>query len=170
MIFKGHKQSLKLEDMWALDRNNKTSFILTKFNKVWIPTVEKEKKNAITKASEGEPVITNISILSSLLKTFWSGFLFVALLKLISSSLVFVNPLILDKLISFMNPSNDEPQWRGYFYASLMFISPLFESLLNSQYEYRINLISMRIRACLISVIYEKVCYLLLWFSPLKIY
>jgi ATP-binding cassette subfamily C (CFTR/MRP) protein 1 len=77
---------------------------------------------------------------------------------LMASSLVFVNPLILDKLISFMNPSNDEPQWRGYFYASLMFISPLFESILNSQYEYRINLICMRIRACIISVIYKKVC------------
>jgi ATP-binding cassette subfamily C (CFTR/MRP) protein 1 len=162
MIFKGHKQSLKLEDMWALDRNNKTSFILTKFNKVWIPTVEKEKKNAIKKASEGEPVITKISILGSLLKTFWSGFLFVALLELMACCLVFVNPLILDKLISFMNPSNDEPQWRGYIYASLMFISPLFESLLNNHYEYQINLISMRTRACLQSVIYEKVCYLLL--------
>ncbi len=156
--------------MWALDRNNITSSILRKFNKVWIPTVEKEKKNAIRKASEGEPVMTNISILSSLLKTFWSEFFFVALFKLIASSLVFVNPLVLDRLITFMNPSNDEPQWRGYFYASLMFISPLFESLLNSQYEYRINLISMRIRACLISVIYEKVCYLLLWFSSLKIH
>jgi len=168
LIFKGHKQSLKLEDMWALDRNNVTNSILKKFNKVWIPTIEKENKNAIKRTLEGEPVITNISILSSLLKTFWSGFLFVALLKLIVSSLIFVNPLILDKLISFMNPSNDEPQWRGYFYASLMFISPLFESLFNSQYEYRINLISMRIRACLISVIYEKVCYLLFSFSLLK--
>ncbi len=169
LIFKGHKQSLKLEDMWALDRNNVTSSILKKFNYVWIPTIEKEKKNAIKRTLEGEPVITNISILSSLLKTFWSQFLFVALLKLIASSLVFVNPLMLDKLISFMNPSNDEPQWRGYFYSSLMFISPLFESLFNSQYEYRINLISMRIRTCLISVIYEKVCYLLLWFSSFNI-
>jgi hypothetical protein len=82
---------LKLEDLWALDRKNITRFILTKFNKVWIPTVEKEKKNAIIKASEGEPVITNISILSSLLKTFWSGFLFVALLKFLRFTRVYIS-------------------------------------------------------------------------------
>jgi hypothetical protein len=56
LIFKDHKQSLKLEDSWALDRNNITRFIFKKFNKVWIPRVGKEKKNVITKVSEGESV------------------------------------------------------------------------------------------------------------------
>jgi ABC-type bacteriocin/lantibiotic exporter with double-glycine peptidase domain len=169
MILKGYKHPLTTHDMWTLNRKNISNVILTKFNKVWIPTVEKEKQNAKRKVSLGEPVVTDISLLSSILKTFWPGMLFVSFIKFIASTLTFVNPLVLDRLISFMSPSNDEPQWRGYFYASLMFISPLFKSLLNSQYEYRINLMTMRIRACLISVIYEKVCYLLLWFSSLRI-
>jgi hypothetical protein len=162
MILKGYKNPLTMDDMWTLSLKNKSSAILRKFNKVWIPTVEKEKENAKKKISLGETVVTDVCLLSSILKTFWSGMLFVGFIKLIASTLIFVNPLVLDRLITFMSPSNDEPQWRGYFYASLMFIFPLFESLLNSQYEYRINLIGMRIRACVISVIYKKVCKLLL--------
>ncbi len=161
MILKGYKNPLTINDMWTLSRKNKSNIILRKFNKIWIQTVNKEKGNAKKKVL-GEPAVTDICLLSSILKTFWSGMLFVAFIKFIASTLVFVNPLVLDRLISFMSPSNDEPQWRGYFYASLMFIFPLFESVLNSQYEYRINLIGMRIRSCIISVIYEKVCKLLL--------
>jgi len=161
MILKGYKNPLTNDDMWTLNRKNISNVILRKFNKVWIPTVEKEKENAKRKVSLGEPVVTDVSLLSSILKTFWPGMLFVGFIKLIASTLIFVNPLVLDRLISFMSPSNDEPQWRGYFYASLMFISPLFESILNSQYEYRISLICMRIRACIISVIYKKVRKLL---------
>jgi hypothetical protein len=159
IILKGYKNPLTMDDMWTLSRKNKSSAILRKFNKVWIPT---EKENAKKKALLGEPVVADVFLLNSILKTFWSGMVFVGFIKLIASTLIFVNPLVLDRLISFMSPSNDEPQWRGYFYASLMFIFPLFESLLNSQYEYRINLIGMRIRACVISVIYKKVCKLLL--------
>jgi ABC-type bacteriocin/lantibiotic exporter with double-glycine peptidase domain len=161
MILKGYKNPLTINDMWTLSRKNKSNIILRKFNKIWIQTVNKEKGNAKKKVL-GEPAVTDICLLSSILKTFWSGMFFVAFIKFIASTLVFVNPLVLDRLISFMSPSNDEPQWRGYFYASLMFIFPLFESVLNSQYEYRINLIGMRIRSCIISVIYEKVCKLLL--------
>jgi len=161
MILKGYKNPLTIDDMWTLSRKNKSNIILRKFNKIWIQTVKKEKGNAEKKIL-GEPAVTDICLLSSILKKFWSGMLFVAFIKFIASTLVFVNPLVLDRLISFMSPSNDEPQWRGYFYASIMFIFPLFESVLNSQYEYRINLIGMRIRSCIISVIYEKVCKLLL--------
>jgi len=158
MIWKGYKRPLTTDDMWNLNHNNKSNVILRKFDKIWIPTVKKEKELATRRASEGETVMTNVSLLSPVLKTFWPGIIFISFLKLIASILIFVNPLVLDRLISFMSPTNNEPTWRGYFYASLMFISPLFESLLNSQYEYRINLISMRIRACIISVIYKKVC------------
>jgi len=159
MILKGYKKPLTTDDMWTLNEENQTNSILNKFNKVWIPKVEKEKQIAIKKVPKGEPITTNVSILSSILITFWPAMLFVSILKFIASTLVFVNPLVLDRLISFMSPNSQEPTWRGYFYASLMLISPLFESLINSQYEYRVSLISLKMRACIISVIYKKVSY-----------
>jgi len=158
MILKGHKKPLTTDDMWTLNEENRANTVLNKFNKVWTPKVEKEKQIAIKKASEGELVTTNVNVLGSILTTFWPSMLFVGILKFVASTLVFVNPIVLDRLISFMTPTSHEPTWRGYFYASLMLISPLFESLINSQYEYRVSLISLKMRACIISVIYKKVC------------
>ncbi|CAG2120145.1 unnamed protein product, partial [Medioppia subpectinata] len=156
MIFKGYKKPLATEDMWSLSDDNKTGSILRAFDKIWIPSVEKNKEESAKRASDGETTVTQISLLNGIIKTYWPGMLLVAIIKLIASALTFVNPMLLDKLINFMSPMSSEPEWRGYLYASLMFISPFFESLLNSQYEYRINTISMRIRACVISSIYQK--------------
>ena len=139
--------------MWILSEKNTTSDILQKFDSVYLPKVEKARNT--NSFGEGENAEFKIGILSAIAKTFWPGLLFIGFLKFIASCLTFVNPLVLDHLIAFIN--NDEPMWRGYFYASLMLISPMIESLLNSQYEFGINCISMRVRACLISTIYRKV-------------
>lgn len=157
MISTGYKRPLTVDDMWSLTYSNMTSSILKVFDKIWIPSVEKERENAIQRTSEGEQVITKVNLTIALFKTYWPGFLFCGILKLIASAMTFVNPMVLNLLISFMDPSSEEPEWKGYLYALLMFVSPMFESLFNGQYEYRINLISMKIRACVISVIYKKV-------------
>ncbi|XP_054163879.1 multidrug resistance-associated protein 1-like [Oppia nitens] len=156
MIFKGYKKPLNTTDMWSLSHKNQTNYILRIFDKIWNPAFEKAKDNAIQRAAPGEAIITEISILNTIIKTFWPGMLLAALIRLVASSLTFVNPMVLDLLINFMAPNSTEPEWRGYLYATLMLISPMFESLLNSQYEYRINAISMRIRSCVISTIYKK--------------
>ncbi len=121
--------------MWTLNHKNRTNVILEKFNRVQISTIKRAKKTPISRSSQ-ESVRNVDNLLSSILKTFWAQMLFCGFLKLIASFLMFVNPLVLDILISFMSPTNDEPTWRGYFYASLMFISPMFESLINNQFEY----------------------------------
>ena len=146
MVWKGYKRPLTADDMWPLDYRNTTDYILKKFNTIWIPLVNRKTDNSSKE----------IKLLFPLLKTFWFEMFIVGVIKLLASCLVFVNPLILDRLISFMSPMSDEPEWRGYFYASLMFVSPLFESLLNSQYEYRINLVTMKMRAVIISIVYNK--------------
>ena len=50
-----------------------------------------------------------------------------------------------------------QPLWHGFMYAIAMFLSSTVESLLNSQYDYHIFTLAMRIRSALISVLYTKV-------------
>ncbi len=76
-------------------------------------------------------------------------------IKLCSSFLTFGNPLLLDQLIAFV--ASDDPNWRGYVIALGMAICALLESMLNGQYEFWINVTSMRMRAALIASIYRKV-------------
>jgi ABC-type multidrug transport system fused ATPase/permease subunit len=50
-----------------------------------------------------------------------------------------------------------QPLWHGLLFAILMFVSSTIESLLNAQYDYHIFTLLMRIRSCLISLIYRKI-------------
>ena len=143
--------------MWELIPENQSTNIIKDFDRLWIPTIYRKRETALRKTPKGEIIITDINVMIVLLKTFWPQMLFVASIKFVASFLTFVNPMVLDLLIAFMSPSNDEPFWRGLFYAGLMLVAPIAESLLNGQYEYMNTLITMKIRSCLISVIYKKV-------------
>ena len=95
------------------------------------------------------------------LKTFWKPFLIAGLIKLVSSCLTFASPILLKYIISFMSFGsfgvNTEPLWHGYFYAILLFISPTIESILNSQFDFQIYVLSMDIKSCFTSLIYKKI-------------
>lgn len=80
----------------------------------------------------------------------------VAVLKLAGSLFIFVNPIVLDYIIAYMDPSNQDPAWKGNLYTTLMFLSPMLESLVNNQYEYQVNLIAMRMKAVITSTVYAK--------------
>ena len=54
-----------------------------------------------------------------------------------------------------------EPDWHGYFYAVLLFIAAVVQSLLLHQYFHRSYLVGMRFRTAVIVAVYRKVCEIL---------
>lgn len=161
MAYLGYKRPLEIDDMWSLSSENRTRDISIKFDEYWIPMLmENMRKDASYQKSslnenEQNFIVTNkINIIYPIIKTFWVEFLLTAIFKLFGSVLTFVNPLILDLLIAFVG--GNEPYWRGFLYASIMFFSSMFESIFNNQYEFKIYSIAMRIRSCIISAVYRK--------------
>jgi ABC-type bacteriocin/lantibiotic exporter with double-glycine peptidase domain len=146
LAWKGLKRPLVAEDMWKLDKRNQTKHIYRQFERYWQPAIERSKSLEAPKKS--------LNVTWPLVKSFWRPLLVVFAFKFVASFMTFVNPLILDQLITFM--SSDKPNWIGLMYALGMFGSACLESLLNNQYEYLIFLVSMRIRAALILTIYKK--------------
>lgn len=70
-------------------------------------------------------IITNKLTLCKLLhKCFGWEFYSVGILKFIADSTSFMGPLLLNKLIGFIEDKN-EPIMYGYLYASLIFVSAL---------------------------------------------
>ncbi|GIY00681.1 multidrug resistance-associated protein 1 [Caerostris extrusa] len=65
----------------------------------------------------------NISLLWALMKAFWPYFISVILLDLIFSLAQIIPALLLDRIIDFT--IHDFYSWRGYFYASLIFLIDL---------------------------------------------
>ncbi|GIZ02574.1 multidrug resistance-associated protein 1, partial [Caerostris extrusa] len=175
MAFLGYKKPLSAEDMWELGDENKSETLQAQFDKYWRPLVNKvnshhsqvqaslsrkyselpndECKVTIT-PNEFEKDISGLSIMWPILKTFSSSLLGTGLLKFGASVITFANPIILDALIAFVG-SND-PYWKGFVFASGMFFAAMIESFLSGQYEYRIYTTAMRIRSCIISVVYKK--------------
>ena len=51
----------------------------------------------------------------------------------------------------------EEAAWRGYFYAALMFIAAVIQSILLHQYFHRAFITGMRIRTAVVAAVYKKV-------------
>lgn len=158
LIFRGYKEPLRLHDMWNLDQVNATRHIANSFDHFY--RRERHQKKTSTEKSHAEEAGLTTSpqagIMMPLFRTFLPELIVLGFHKLAGSLLTFVNPLALDLLIAFMD--SDEPTWHGVLFACTMFFASMAESLFNSQYEYRIFLVSMRMRSAMINAIYRKVC------------
>lgn len=125
------------------------------------------------------------SILLPICKAFGPTFIFGAILKLVNDLLTFVSPQLLRAIINFVDDSNynskneteeldfttvmpnsidaksvqfkeQDPMWRGIFYAVLLFLVASTQTLFLSQYFQRMFLVGLRIRTALVGAIYKK--------------
>ncbi|RWS04145.1 canalicular multispecific organic anion transporter 2-like protein, partial [Dinothrombium tinctorium] len=159
LVILGVKRPLQQKDMWDLSLRYKTVEVLKRFSKFWNKSAVKgmkfvQKDHVVDEVKVEEPN-KEMSIMWTLVKTFWPQLLLAATFKFFDSILTFVNPLILDNLITFV--SSSEPYWKGYFYVLLMLLASITQALFSSQYDFQIYTTGLRMRSCMISVIYRKV-------------
>ncbi|XP_078462060.1 ATP-binding cassette sub-family C member 2-like [Lampetra planeri] len=95
------------------------------------------------------------SLLRALFFTYGWVLLESGIFKLIYDLLTFVSPQILKLLIGFTEDQN-VMEWKGYFYAILLFVTALVQSLLLQQYFQRCFLFGMRVRTAVIGAVYKK--------------
>ncbi|XP_064490246.1 multidrug resistance-associated protein 1-like [Ornithodoros turicata] len=156
MAILGFLRPLRMEFMWKLQKHNQTEDIVDKFSTEF--EKEKQKRGAVRSKkpdAKGQfPVVSQVGIMRPLLRTFSLELVVIALLKFTASVLTFVNPLVLDMLIGYVN--SDDPIWKGLLFAFTMFFASMVESLLNGQYDYRIFCVAMRMRSAIINAVYQK--------------
>ncbi|MEQ2216682.1 hypothetical protein XENOCAPTIV_020308, partial [Xenoophorus captivus] len=63
---------------------------------------------------------------------------------------------VLSLLLAFMR-DGDAPLWKGYFYATLMFLLSCLQSLFNHQYMYTCFTVGMRVKTAVMGLVYRKV-------------
>nr|XP_027202814.1 canalicular multispecific organic anion transporter 2-like [Dermatophagoides pteronyssinus] len=135
------QKSLQQENMWLLSLENTSNLLMQSFRQSYNGYREKNKQ---------------FNMMSILIRLYLPELLWIALLKLIACVFLFINPIMLNRIITFLKPTNTEPYWRGFVYAFIMFISPMFESLFTNQHEYQINMITMRMKTCITAIVYQK--------------
>uniref|UniRef100_A0A5F8H6W1 Multidrug resistance-associated protein 1 n=1 Tax=Monodelphis domestica TaxID=13616 RepID=A0A5F8H6W1_MONDO len=77
------------------------------------------------------------------------------LFKALHDLMMFAGPEILKLLINFVN-DNQAPDWQGYFYTALLFVSACLQTLVLHQYFHICFVSGMRIKTAVIGAIYRK--------------
>ncbi|CAN2387511.1 ATP-binding cassette [Pristimantis euphronides] len=78
-----------------------------------------------------------------------------ALLKLGSSALAFVGPVLLNLLVNFMETREEALSW-GVLYTFGLFTAGFFGALVQNQYQHQINKLTLSVRALVLSSVYRK--------------
>lgn len=151
LIFKARRvRALQQSDLWHLHATNLASAVAPPFERLLDRWSARQKQGKPSLPAE------QVSAIRYLMSIYWCEFAIICLIKLVASMFIFVNPIVLDWIINFMNPANNEPQWRGFLYTTLMFLSPMFESFATNQHEYRINQLTMKMKTAITSAVYRK--------------
>nr|UOU03336.1 ATP-binding cassette subfamily C1-5 [Brachionus rubens] len=82
-------------------------------------------------------------------------FLAGSFIKLIQDILLFVGPVILDKLLTFVK-DKDQNITVGFFYTGLLFVSSLVQSFALQHYFHRMFIVGTRIKTSISNLVYKK--------------
>ncbi|CAH0555481.1 unnamed protein product [Brassicogethes aeneus] len=140
----GFRQPLEPKDLWDMNPQDSSAEVVPLFEKNW--------KKSLAKCESSKK--KQASILPALVVSFGPMFLFGAMFKLVQDLLTFASPQILGLLIVYVKENQEE--WKGYFYAALLFGTATIQTLFLSQYFNRMFIVGMRIRTALVSTIYKK--------------
>uniref|UniRef100_A0A7M4EP79 ABC-type glutathione-S-conjugate transporter n=1 Tax=Crocodylus porosus TaxID=8502 RepID=A0A7M4EP79_CROPO len=166
LLWKGYQQPLEAEDLWSLMKENSSEEIVSQLERewkmYWSITFEKDQQREadLTEARETQVLLEPEDCQSkSLLKVLWSMFgtyfLFGTLSLVIfkfSANLLFSCSLFLE----FMK-DQESPNWKGYFYAGLMFFLACLQTLFEQWYMYTCLVIGVRLKTAVTGLVYRKI-------------
>ncbi|XP_021821855.1 ABC transporter C family member 13 isoform X1 [Prunus avium] len=80
------------------------------------------------------------------------------LLKVLNDCVGFAAPLLLNKLIRFLQQGLES--WDGYVLAISLGLVSIFKSFLDTQYSFHLSRLKLKLRSSIITVIYQKCLYI----------
>uniref|UniRef100_A0A9L0SLR3 Multidrug resistance-associated protein 1 n=1 Tax=Equus caballus TaxID=9796 RepID=A0A9L0SLR3_HORSE len=180
MMVQGYRQPLESADLWSLNKEDMSEQVVPILVKNWkkecakarkqpVKVVYSSKDPARPKGSskvdvneEAEALIVKSpakerdpSLFKVLYKTFGPYFLMSFLFKALHDLMMFAGPEILKLLINFVN-DQQAPDWQGYFYTALLFISACLQTLVLHQYFHICFVSGMRVKTAVIGAVYRK--------------
>uniref|UniRef100_A0A2C9KB02 ABC-type glutathione-S-conjugate transporter n=1 Tax=Biomphalaria glabrata TaxID=6526 RepID=A0A2C9KB02_BIOGL len=110
-----------------------------------------EKSSSEEKAKGEKP-----SLYMVLAKVFYLPLFKAQIVGLIGDLTVFLNPLLLDQIIAYVENKSQYPVWQGYVLACSFFAISFLSSLMNNYRFYHCNNIGMEVKTVLTAAVYKK--------------
>jgi ABC-type multidrug transport system fused ATPase/permease subunit len=133
------KRPLEAPDLPQLSKVDETSRLTDALEQAWLEQVKSH-----------DP-----SFFKALVKTFGRQFAIAGLFKMVNDGLIFVGPIILGLLITFIQTPS-EPLWHGLMYAAIMGFASVIQSLFIHMYFFRVFRVGQQIRASIAGLVYRK--------------
>ncbi|CAN1224126.1 ABC transporter C family member 13 [Linum perenne] len=102
-------------------------------------------------AQESRP---NPFLLKAIFYAYGWPYLKLGLLKVINDGLGFVGPLLLNKLIHFLQEGSQH--WDGLLLALFLGLTSIIKSFLDTQYSFHLAKLKLKLRSSIMTIIYQK--------------
>ncbi|RVW50095.1 ABC transporter C family member 3 [Vitis vinifera] len=143
LIAEGNKKTLDLEDVPQLDTSNSVVGVFPAFS------------NKLQCDSGGSSGVTTLKLVKALIFACWAEILLTAFLVLVNTLASYVGPYLIDTFVQYLN-GRREFKNEGYLLAMAFFVAKLVECLSVRHWFFRLQQVGIRIRAVLITMIYNK--------------
>lgn len=155
------------DDLYDLPINLNSHLIGNKLEKALIGNVdqvhqrhESISSEASTAARGSLPDVSfvrrnNVSLVRALHKCFAVQFYSIAVLRFIADCSAFAGPMLLNKLVAFVEDKSEDVKW-GYIYAAGLMSTTFIASMCDSHFNFFMSLTQLRMRAALVTTIYRK--------------
>ncbi|NXE20453.1 MRP6 protein, partial [Ardeotis kori] len=175
LVWKGHHQSLGVDDLWPVRKEDSSEEIVARAEREWkrcrsrtqqkreSATFKKGRKSetGIPEAEETEVLLQSEHSQSRpLLKALWSMFgtyfLLSTVCLVICDVFLFSIPKLLSLFLEFIE-DQEAPSWHGYFYAFTMFLLACLQTLFEQRYMYMCLVLGLRLKTAVTGLVYRKI-------------
>uniref|UniRef100_A0A8C2F3V1 ABC-type glutathione-S-conjugate transporter n=1 Tax=Cyprinus carpio TaxID=7962 RepID=A0A8C2F3V1_CYPCA len=172
LLFKGYRSPLQAEDLWSLREEDTSEKVISDLEEEWTAEctkLQQQENHLSTSIALGSRLpeqaqflrkiqkeqSSGFCLLRTLARSFGPYFLTGTLCLMVHDAFMFSVPQVLSLLLGFMK-DEDAPLWKGYFYASLMFLLSCLQSIFNHQYTYTCFTVGMRVKTAVMGLVYRK--------------
>ncbi|XP_042683797.1 multidrug resistance-associated protein 1 isoform X1 [Centrocercus urophasianus] len=174
LVWKGCRQSLGVDDLWSVRKEDSSEEIVAWAEREWKKYNNRTKQkieSATFKKSQNETDIgeaeeTEVLLQSEhsqsgpLLQAFWSMFgiyfLLSTLCLVICDVFLFSIPKILSLFLEFIE-DQEAPSWHGYFYAFILVLLACLQTLFEQRYMYMCLVLGLRLKTAVTGLVYRKI-------------
>uniref|UniRef100_A0A8C8AA54 ABC-type glutathione-S-conjugate transporter n=1 Tax=Otus sunia TaxID=257818 RepID=A0A8C8AA54_9STRI len=175
LVRKGYQQSLGVDDLWPVRKEDSSEEIVAWAEREWRKchsrTQQKRESAIFKKGQKSETGIaeaeeTEVLLQSErsqsgpLLRAFWSMFgtyfLLSTVCLVICDIFLFSIPKLLSLFLEFIE-DQEAPSWHGYFYAFTMFLLACLQTLFEQRYMYMCLVLGLRLKTAVTGLVYRKI-------------
>uniref|UniRef100_UPI0037E8C348 multidrug resistance-associated protein 1-like n=1 Tax=Semicossyphus pulcher TaxID=241346 RepID=UPI0037E8C348 len=177
LVVRGYRSPLQAADLWSLRNQDSSIRIMTDLEKFWTENCKPlqevpagsglshswswfrgsaaltEKTQLLRKNRKGRGY--GLFLLHALGRSFGPYFLCGTVCLLLHDTFMFAVPQVLSLLLGFMR-DKDAEMWKGFLFASLLFLLSCLQSLFHHQYMFHCFTVGMRLKTAVMGLVYRK--------------